>query len=305
MEHRKLIDKLKSPHPGDVVTALEEIEQGGSMHDLSLTISLIRNTNHQIRQAAVKATVTIIRESIIKNYHTLGVEGRQKLARIIDKIHPETIQELVRDINSANEEQRIHGLMILGLIRRRPNIRRVLETQLKSNNEKIRATAIQALGNYPDSGELLTVMQQLNDNDERVRANAIEALEQFGDPKLVFSIKRLVNDGNNRVRANALKALFNLGDQNIDNDVIQMLHSNDLMMIASGLWLIAELGLYTPQIYEKCKEFINHIDNIVKKNAERAMERYRLDGRINEDETEQSKEASASPQKQKATVPVE
>lgn len=285
MEHSRLIDKLKSPHPGDVVTALEEIQQACSMHDLSLTISMIRNTNSQIRQAAIKATVTIIRESIIKNYHTLGVEGRQKLAQIIDKIHPETIQELVRDINSANEEQRIHGLMILGLIRRRPNIRRVLETQLKSNNEKIRATAIQALGNYPDSGELLTVMKQLNDNDERVRANAIEALEQFGDPKLVFSIKRLVNDGNNRVRANALKALFNLGDQNIDNDVKQMLDSSDLLMVASGLWLIAELGLYTPEIYQKCKSCVNHIDTIVANNAERAMKRYHLDGRNSDEES--------------------
>ncbi len=142
MDHETLLEKLKSPHPGDVVEALKEFEKQKNMQDLSLTIAMIRNSNQLIKNAAIQSTVSIIRNSILFNYTELRFEGRLKLAQIIDKIHPDTVEELIKDINGVNEERRIQGLMILGLMQRRPHVRRVLEAQLKSRNEKIRATAL-------------------------------------------------------------------------------------------------------------------------------------------------------------------
>ncbi len=266
MDHEELLTKLKSPHPGDVVEALQEFEKQQNMHDLSLTITMIRNSNQLIKNAAIQSTVSIIKNSILASYQQLGLEGRLKLAQIIDKIHPDTVQELIKDINGPHEAQRVHGLMILGLMKRRPHVRRVIEGQLKSSNEKVRATAIQALGNYPDTSELVTLMKQLSDQDERVRANAIEALENVGDTKLVFSLKRLVNDNNNRVRANALKALYNLGHVQIENDIYHMLRDNSALMNASGLWLVAELGITNGDIIESCEALADHLDPVVQRN---------------------------------------
>lgn len=267
MNHSQLIEKLKSPHEGDVVTALRDIQRQRNMHDLSLTIGMIRNSNKTIKRTAVEATVTIIRDSILANYHTLGVEGRQKLARIINTVHPETVQELIRDIHSDSEEQRVQGIMILGLMQRKPNIRRILETQIKSSNEKIRATAIQALGNYPDTNQIHILLKQLSDPDERVRANAVEALEQFGDSKMIFSLKRLVKDENNRVRANAIKALYNLGERNVEKDIIVMLQSRKPLMLASGLWLVMELGVRNEELVQACISLRKHPDPMVSRNA--------------------------------------
>lgn len=275
MNHSQLIEKLKSPHEGDVVTALRDIEKQRNMRDLSLTISMIRNSNKTIKRTAIEATVTIIRDSILANYHTLGVEGRQKLAHIINTVHPETIQELIRDVHSNSEEQRVHGLMILGLMRRKPNIRRILETQVKSSNEKVRATAIQALGNFPDTNQIHILIKQLNDSDERVRANAVEALEQFGDSKMIFSLKRLVRDENNRVRANAIKALYNLGERHIEKDIFIMLQNKKPLMLASGLWLIVELSVKNDELVEACLLLKTHPDPMVRRNAELAIEAFK------------------------------
>ncbi len=268
MDRSSLISKLKSETSSEVVDALAEISRSGNMHDLSVTIGMIRNADPTISRAAVKATDTIIREAIITNYHKLGSEGRRKLAEIIEKIHPDTVQELIKEIHKANDENKIHGLMLLGVLRRRPDVKHLIETLMQSNNERVRATATQAISNFPEKGEQVLLLKKLNDPDERVRANAVEALGDFGDRKMIYSIKRLLNDGNNRVRANAIKSLYQLGDNRIENELVLMLSDRDTSMIASALWLINELGVMSVEIKEKCVHLRNHVDPIIQRNLD-------------------------------------
>ncbi len=268
MERSSLISKLKSQNPSDVVEALAEISRSGNMHDLSLTIGLIRNTDTIISKAAIKTTDSIIRKAIVTNYHKLGSEGRRKLAEIIEKIHPDTVQELIKEIHRANDENKIHGLMILGVLRRRPDVKHLIESLMQSNNERVRATATLAISNFPEKGEQVLLLKKLNDPDERVRANAVEALGEFGDRKMIYSIKRLLNDGNNRVRANAIQSLYKLGDSRIENELVIMLSDRDASMIASGLWLINELGVMSSEIKDKCVVLRTHVDPTIQRNLE-------------------------------------
>jgi len=193
MEDTQIETMLHSLIPSEICEGLAILAERKDMRDLNGTIALIRHGDPLVKKTAIDATVKILRSSIVENYQQLTHESRVKLGELIDRIHPEIVQELLHEIHSKDENSRIHSLMILGVLRRRESIRMQIEKELKSNNVKVRATAVQAMGHYPQSSEHLLLLKQLNDTDSRVRANAIEALEQFDDPKLVFSLKRLIN----------------------------------------------------------------------------------------------------------------
>jgi len=158
--------------------------------------------------------------------------------------------------------------MLLGVLRRRPDVRHLIETLMQSNNERVRATATLAISNFPEKGEQMLLLKKLNDPDERVRANAVEALGDFGDSKMIYPIKRLLNDGNNRVRANVIQSLYKLGDDRIENELVTMLTDHDTSMIASSLWLINELGVMSSEIKEKCVFLRTHVDLIIQRNLD-------------------------------------
>ena len=261
---------LQSNDSEAIIKSLIFMQNRREMHDLSTTIGLIHHGDPVVKRAAISASVSIIRNSLVENYNTLGAEGRKKLAEIMDRIHPDAVNELLKEAHSSNEEVRIHSLMILGLLRRREAIRQIIEKELKSSNVRVRATATQAIGNHPEVSEHLMLLKQLNDSDCRVRANAVEALEQYGDQKIVFSLKRLLNDGNNRVRANALKALYHFGFESIEDDIITMLNDRSLNMVASGLWLVGELGIDSEDVFEHCRMYQYHPDPMIRRNYDRA-----------------------------------
>lgn len=264
----------------DHLKKLADIEKSYTMHDLEFTVHLTHHENYYVKQRAKEITVKIIRESIIDNFNKIELESRKKLAKIIDLLAPDFIEELIKKLHSSNEETRIHSLMILGLFRRDAKIKIELEKLLKSRNDRIKATAIQAIGNYPDDSEYLMLMKQLSDRDNRIRANAIEALEKFDNSKLRYTIKRYVHDGNNRIRANALKAIYVMGDHNIDFDVMQMLKSRDHLMVASGCWLISQISFFSDSILKRCRQCYMSEDCMVKRNAEYALQRFLDDGKI-------------------------
>jgi len=266
--------QLKSDNVHEVINALRFLATRNEMRDLSSAISLIRHENVLVKQEAVTASVAIIRSSIVLNYHQLTSDSRLKLGELIDRIQPDIVHELISEVQSNNEQNRIQSLMILGLLRRRETIQLLIERELKSANAKVRATAVRAMGNQTAANEQLVLLKQLNDSDGRVRANAIESLAEQGNPKLHFSLKRLTNDGNNRVRANAIKALYQMGHHKIDSDIITMLQSKSSAMVASGLWLIGELGICTAEIKELCRLYRSNSDPMIQRNYQRAIARF-------------------------------
>lgn len=79
-------------------------------------------------------------------------------------------------------------------------------------------------------------------SDSRVRASAIEALGNFDNESIYLKIFPYLHDENNRVKANAIMALSNYPYFNYIFPIKMMLKSNNDLMKKSALYAISDIG---------------------------------------------------------------
>jgi propanediol dehydratase large subunit len=105
-----------------------------------------------------------------------------------------------------------------------------------------------------------------------VRANTIEALESMGNRRMVPILLRFRRDPSNRIRGNVLKALYHLGFTDIEQDLLDMVKSQDNLMKASALWVVSQIKSATPNVIDACGFNLLNGDEMVCRNARKAAE---------------------------------
>ena len=266
-ENLKRVDE-----PAIVVTALRILAEKGLMSDIPEIMSLSRNVNPQIQTAAITTAVSIIRTQLTRNFDRLDETMRRKLVQLLESMHPGVVEEISRDIFSAEESDRMRAIQILALFRKNPRIRDIVARLVADKDVKIRATAVHILGDMIGPTEQHMVMSLLNDKDKRVRANTIEALESVGNPKMLPLLMRLRKDPNNRIRGNVLKALHTLGYKSIESDLIEMINADNDNMKASGLWVIARTLTSNRDIEDAAGKALISQSEMVNGNARKALQ---------------------------------
>jgi HEAT repeat protein len=262
---------LSSQNPDTVIKSLYLLGKFGRLPELQTVLNFAKNTNTQIRNAAVTAASELIRGNLIAHFHELEPQIRQKLGTIMETLDPPVIDDIVKDLYCDDNDRRIRAIQILGLLKKNPKIRELLANLVQDRNEKIRATAVNLLGRIigPENQEL--VLSLLNDKDKRVRANTVEALEAVGNKKIVPILIRFRKDPNNRIRGNVLKALYTLGFTEIQEDLCGMLQSTDNFMRASGLWVISKIKIASQKLEDLAGFYILSDNEMVYNNARNAL----------------------------------
>ena len=170
-----LLKKTKNTNP-DVhtiaVKALGRIEEG-SINTGSALVKLLQHTDPDVRDSAIQA---------------LGNIGTE-----------DAVPELIKLLKGANQQDTEPGVDLLQLF--------------QNQHPRIRTVVAKALGNIGAEDAVPELTKLLQDNDEQVRASAAQALGQIGEkakeatPQLIL----LLQDDNEQVRGVAVGALRQIG----------------------------------------------------------------------------------------------
>jgi HEAT repeat protein len=263
---------LASENPGAVIFSLKTLGTFGKLTDLQSLMSFINSATPRIRQAAVEATCTMIKENLILHFHELDKSMRDRLGALMQTIDPTVLDEISKDLYSDNEDRRLRAVQILGHMRKNPKIREVLANLVQDRDVKVRATAVNLMGKVIEANDHDVLLALLNDSDKRVRANTLEALESLGNRRMVPILLRFRYDPNNRIRGNVLKALYRLGYSEIEQDLLEMIKSPNNFMRASALWVISQVKISSVKIVDACGFCLLSDDEMVSRNARKAIE---------------------------------
>ncbi|MCL2219123.1 MAG: HEAT repeat domain-containing protein [Chitinispirillia bacterium] len=276
MTKEEALHEIKKPSgvEENMIQAMRLMSKAGTVADIFALMPVATNgaTAPAVKKFAVEAICSIIKESLLTRFSELTTEMRQKLATILQTLDPTIIKEISKDLMSNDSERRLSALQMLGILRRHPRVKDLLARLLQDRDPKIKATAVILLGKMMGPHDHQMVITLLGDEDKRVRANTIEALESLGNPRLAPALLKYRKDPSNRIRGNVLKALYNLGHTEIEDDLIDMLNSKEVLNKASALWVITQVK------FSKSIKVIDAVgacllceDKMVHKNATQAL----------------------------------
>jgi HEAT repeat protein len=263
---------LSSDNPGVVIFGLRTLAKEGKLTDLQTLMACIASTNSKIKEAAVEATCTLIKENLILHFNELDVSMRDRLGTLMQTLDPSVLDEISKDLYSEDDDRRLRAVQILGHMGKNPEIRKILAKLVQDRNVKIRATAVNLMGKVIGQQDHEILLSLLNDGDKRVRANTIEALESLGNKRMVPVLLRFRRDTSNRIRGNVLKALYKLGFTDIEQDLLDMIQSQDNLMKASALWVVSQIKAAAPSVIDGCGFNLLNSDEMVYRNAHKAAE---------------------------------
>jgi len=168
-------------------------------------------------------------------------------------------------------------IRVLGVFHSAPQERILLFVKrsgvLACSEDNIRATAISMLSRVNNPTLARVFVSAISDRNDRVRANAIEGLGQcIGGIELARCLLPLAVDRNNRVRANALVFLLRLGVKKVERCLLKMAEHANALYRASAAYVLGEIPFGDSR-----KELLNRLlrdtDSGVVEQAERALQK--------------------------------
>lgn len=262
---------IASDDPADVTRGLAFMQSDGSLAELQAVMAHIKSPQPIVQKTAIDATAGIILRNLIQYFSNIQTNVRESLAKLLQKLDPNVINRIAKELYSDNEDVRLRALQVLGMLGKGSKVLQALSEMVKDRDKKVRATAIHLLGKAVQGKDMSMVLALLNDEDQRVRANTIEAVEEIGNPNAVGLLQRFRKDKSNRIRGNALKALWNLGQKDIMDDLKEMLNSENYLDRASAAWVMGETGKDNREMIDILASYAQDSNKLVRENVIKAQ----------------------------------
>ncbi len=175
------------------------------------------------------------------------VEDRLMSIRVVGaRRNKVAIDPLIRLLDDVSPRVRIAAAGALSLFISNENENRIgqafLDSLEKEWNQDMRASLVMSLGKLRKKSLVKPLYKLLSDQNDRVRANAVEAVGQCMDRKTILRyLDKLLKDSNNRARANAAMAVWLMGERLGLVVLIDMASSEEPLVSSSGLYGIGEI----------------------------------------------------------------
>lgn len=250
-----------------LLATLRYLQKKGDLSTLEKISHLTRSKKKKIRQGVVSTMFKIMKDSLLRKFDTLPNARRTKILQSLKKMKPSFFDEIAYLSESAEESDRIKYLKMLeveSLNRAMSDYRRMAQ----DSNKKVRATAIMGFRRVKDDDTRFKLIQQyFNDPDPRVRANAVELLpEHRPDNQQMIKIAKEGSVSDHlRLRANSIAKLLNWEFPEYENELVEMLDSDDEWTKASGLWVLGVTDM--PHLINRLRESANDPRPNVRKMA--------------------------------------
>lgn len=103
-----------------------------------------------------------------------------------------------------------------------PRIRELITQAYQSNDIKLKASAMYAMGHNCDSTWLNILLAELNNKEAEIRYEVAHALGELGAEEAVPSLLKLTEDKDNQVQEAAIKALGEIGGEQAKQALIKL-----------------------------------------------------------------------------------
>lgn len=199
------------------------LEQGGDRRWMPLFLSALDDSEADIVCIAVSAL------------------GKSGLPNASGKLH--------KLLKNKSETIAVAAVQAVATMRDPGSAEPLLELAGATENDRVRATAVSALGGFPGASIQKFLSEMLTHEDTRTRANAAVALKrQFlatgrKDEAIIERIKLLLQDEDHRVKADAVQTLWELGCVESMGEIERLLENPDEKRRASGAYLCGKLRL--------------------------------------------------------------
>ncbi len=150
-----------------------------------------------------------------------------------------SLSEILRNTREETAT-RIAAAVAMGQMGREEGIGFLIK-QLNSSEEKVRASAVDALRTVGRAAERLLIRAAEN-RDTLVRWGAVAALGTIGGPRALPVLRQAVEDPNPSVRAAAVAALGDLGLKEAETDLISALSDKDRYVRAHADRALEKIG---------------------------------------------------------------
>jgi HEAT repeat protein len=94
-----------------------------------------------------------------------------------------------------------------------PRIKGLIEEAYQSNNAKLKASAIRAMGRNCNLFWLTDLLAELGNNDAEVRYEAVNAIGEIGSEEALPNLQKLLEDEDARVQEAAIRAIGKIGSE--------------------------------------------------------------------------------------------
>ncbi|HNW34732.1 MAG TPA: HEAT repeat domain-containing protein [Candidatus Ozemobacteraceae bacterium] len=162
---------------------------------------------------------------------------------------PNASSRLRKLLRNGSETISIAAIQAIAALRDPGSVTPLLELAAETSIDRVRATVVSALGEFPGAAAQQYLGEALSHSDPRTRANAAVALKKHflaGDRRddgLIDRIKQLLLDEDHRVRADAIQTLWELGRVESMDEIERLLESPSEGCRASGAYLCGKLRL--------------------------------------------------------------
>jgi HEAT repeat protein len=147
---------------------------------------------------------------------------RQKELVIIAE-HKKTFYELLEDLKSPNEKEKIKAITLLGEMEREEAVE-PLKVLLKEKSAWVRKAAVTALGKFRKKELVPVLIECLKDRVWLVRVSTIEALKNHQDEEIIPHLLRILRkDESEAVRKSSAEALGKFKQRKVVDQLIRSL----------------------------------------------------------------------------------
>jgi HEAT repeat protein len=136
-----------------------------------------------------------------------------------EKVYNALLEVLESKIESSEVKRRaLEAISPFSL----PRVKELIETAYHTDDIKLKASAIYAMGRNCDLAWLPTLLTELNNNEAEIRYEAASACGELGANEAVPSLAEMITDKDDRVRDAAIKSLGEIGNETAKQALIKL-----------------------------------------------------------------------------------
>ncbi len=183
--------------------------------------------------ALIKSLIEMLTkdEAAIVRSAAASALGKFALLAELQKLHPRHTAKIAAALLNAIDTEgevevkcrAMEAIAPLSL----PRVKEIICAAYQSDNPKIRASSIFAMGKSCDPSWLLILLKELNNSEAQIRFEAARACGELGEEDAVSHVVKLIPDPDARVQAAAIKSLEQIGGAEAKQALYQYLRHPD------------------------------------------------------------------------------
>ena len=192
---------LRDPDPrirAGAIVGLEEEENYEYIHPMIQLLEKDRSV--EVREAAVLA---------LGKFAMMGEMGKLSTSSTEKVYH--ALLAVLDDKSTSTEMQSLALEAIAPL--NMPRTKGLIEDAYHSNNIKLKASALRAMGRNCNLFWLTDLLAELRNNDAELRYEAVNAIGEIGSEEALSDLQKMLEDKDTRIQEASIKAIGKIGNE--------------------------------------------------------------------------------------------